>query len=232
MTTLTENQAAVATETETESTHPLRAAVIVATLAAEQAQAAYDNCEDPGAEDELMQASMLADEARDAARTALVNSDCPRQWKLREEGFEYDEITASSADEALQIAIDNCDRANYPDCEGTFFIDVRVDCEETGERDSTTVPLEPMEPDCADDEAHDWQSPHSLVGGLEENPGVHGNGGGVVITEVCRHCGCKRVTDTWAQNPSNGEQGLESVEYEENAFTAEELAEAFGGEGE
>lgn len=28
-----------------------------------------------------------------------------------------------------------------------------------------------------------------------------------------RHCGCYRITDTWAQNNENGVQGLESVEY-------------------
>ena len=44
--------------------------------------------------------------------------------------------------------------------------------------------------------------------------------------EVCRHCGCKRTTDTWAQNRETGEQGLREVSYEENAFTAEELASA------
>ena len=60
---------------------------------------------------------------------------------------------------------------------------------------------------------------------MAEDPGVHGHGGGVLITEVCRHCGCKRTTDTWAQNPETGVDGLRSVSYEEDAYTAEELAE-------
>lgn len=80
------------------------------------------------------------------------------------------------------------------------------------DHDQYTVTREPDECGCSGDE-HDWRSPLSVVGGIAENPGVWGNGGGVIITEVCRHCGCYRVTDTWAQRPDNGMQGLTSVEY-------------------
>jgi hypothetical protein len=52
-----------------------------------------------------------------------------------------------------------------------------------------------------------------LLGGLKESPGVVGHGGGVRITEVCRHCGVRRITDTWATNPCDGTQGYECVEY-------------------
>lgn len=76
-----------------------------------------------------------------------------------------------------------------------------------------TIEIAPTKPDCADGESHDWQSPYCVVGGLRENPGVSGHGGGVICTEVCRHCGCYQVTDTWAQNSATGEQGLRSVEY-------------------
>lgn len=85
--------------------------------------------------------------------------------------------------------------------------EIRVD-EETH-----TIAINPREPACADGHEHDWRSPHSVVGGIKDNPGVWGKGGGVVITEVCRHCGRYRDTDTWAQNPQTGEQGLCSVEY-------------------
>jgi hypothetical protein len=157
---------------------------------------------------------------------ALIGSDCPRQWALREEGYEYDEITADSAEEALEEARSNVDRSNYSESTGTLYINVRVDCEETGESDSATVTLDEDEPSCAKGYEHDWRSPIELVGGCKENPGVHGHGGGVIITEVCCICSCKRVTDTWAQNPDTGEQGLRSVSYEENAYTADELAQA------
>jgi hypothetical protein len=42
-----------------------------------------------------------------------------------------------------------------------------------------------------------------------------GHGGGVIIREVCAHCGKYRVTDTWAQRMDTGAQGLEAVEYRE-----------------
>jgi hypothetical protein len=75
-----------------------------------------------------------------------------------------------------------------------------------------TIAIHPDEPYCTESD-HDWHSPHKVVGGIKSNPGVQGHGGGVLITEVCVHCGCYRVMDTWAQNPETGEQGLESVEY-------------------
>jgi hypothetical protein len=78
--------------------------------------------------------------------------------------------------------------------------------------ESITVTIEPDEPDCTEGE-HDWQSPIEIVGGIKENPGCWGHGGGVIIEEVCLHCGCGRTTDTWAQNPETGEQGLDSVSY-------------------
>lgn len=78
-----------------------------------------------------------------------------------------------------------------------------------------TTEIAPDEPQCEDGREHDWRSPYDVVGGIEENPGVYGHGGGVIITEVCTHCGAYRVTDTWAQDMATGEQGLTSVEYRE-----------------
>jgi hypothetical protein len=80
--------------------------------------------------------------------------------------------------------------------------------------ESRTVAVHPPEPSC-DECEHEWCSPLSVVGGHRDNPGVFGHDGGVIIREVCRHCAAYRVTDTWAQNPATGEQGLESVTYEE-----------------
>jgi len=84
---------------------------------------------------------------------------------------------------------------------------------------TVTVAIDPPEPECCVGGAeHDWQSPHALVGGLEENPGVRANGGGVIVIECCMRCGCQRTTDTWAQDPSSGRQGLTSVSYELGAY--------------
>lgn len=82
------------------------------------------------------------------------------------------------------------------------------------DRDRHHITVNPNEPDCDGEHDHNWLSPYSLLGGLEENPGVWGHGGGVITKEACGHCGKYKVTDTWATNPENGEQGLHSVAYE------------------
>lgn len=89
------------------------------------------------------------------------------------------------------------------------------------DRDSYTIRVDPDEPECSDGEDHDWQSPLEIVGGIKENPGVWGHGGGVVIQEVCMRCGCGKLIDTWAQDPQNGRQGLTSVSYEPGKYTNE-----------
>jgi hypothetical protein len=81
--------------------------------------------------------------------------------------------------------------------------------------------MDPPEPDCADRHDHDWQSPYSILGGCKANPGVTGNGGGVIVREVCLYCGSERVTDTWAQNPADGTQGLRSVSYTADKYNGE-----------
>jgi hypothetical protein len=102
-----------------------------------------------------------------------------------------------------------------------------VECQTDDERH--TVEVEPAEPECEDGQAHDWQAPHEIVGGIEENPGVWGHGGGVYINQVCMHCGCGKTIDTWAQNRETGEQGLTSVSYEEGKYAEEVAARAEGG---
>lgn len=82
------------------------------------------------------------------------------------------------------------------------------------DRESHTIAIDPPEPECCAAE-HDWQSPHELLGGAKENPGVWGHGGGVIIRDCCADCGAYRVRDTWAQDPATGEQGLESLRYED-----------------
>lgn len=136
-------------------------------------------------------------------------------WALIEEGEEYCSDFRGTMEEALAEAVSNVDRTNYSEAEGTLWIDVEVLCEATGDSDSATVTLEPVAPDCADGHEHDWRSPQSVVGGCDENPGVWGHGGGIFATEVCRHCGTYRTTDTWAQRMDTGEQGLTSVSYRE-----------------
>lgn len=107
------------------------------------------------------------------------------------------------------------------DVKSTDWFDVRTwllgldedgDEVEVGEA-YVTVRIDPDEPRCIEGEEHDWQSPLEVVGGIEENPGVIGHGGGVICKRVCAKCGRYRLTDSWAQRSDTGEQGLDSVEY-------------------
>jgi hypothetical protein len=159
----------------------------------------------------------------DRAREHAVENDLPRTWFLSEEGHGYGEFVGTR-EEAIDEVQSNVERINYPDTTGTIWIDVMIRCEATDEEWSGSVTLDEPEPDCHPGYTHEWIAPHWLVGGIKENPGVWGNGGGVVIHEACRHCGCERVTDTWAQRPDTGEQGLTSVEYREGEY-AEALRE-------
>jgi hypothetical protein len=97
-------------------------------------------------------------------------------------------------------------------------VNSRGEIERVSQEDHT-IALHPEEPACEGGE-HVWHAPHSLLGGLKENPGVWGKGGGIISKEICRCCGCVKETDTWAQNPSTGEHGL-TVSYTEGEYADE-----------
>ena len=151
----------------------------------------------------------------------------PRNWHADDGNAEVG-YNCESGEEAAKKYVDD---GNWGDRSETSWIRVHVwreGVDAQGEivrvdESTETITLEAEEPQCTEDE-HDWQSPIAIVGGIEENPGVYGHGGGVTITEVCMHCGCKRVRDTWAQDPQTGEQGLESVEYESGRYANEVAA--------
>ena len=150
---------------------------------------------------------------------------------------------------ACEEARDWARGGNYGEVESTIWTEVYIDAavildededededdeeeeDEEGEEDApswvhvgtVTVSIDPEEPSCSE-ARHTWRSPYSILGGLKENPGVMGCGGGVIIEEVCMGCGCSRVVNTWAQNPENGEQGLTSTRYESGEYTDEVAA--------
>ena len=157
-------------------------------------------------------------------RAEIIEADEPREWSFSDDhsrDFARETLTRDEVGPALVAAINGGD---YGQDERTQWVPARATCAQTGERVDLRVTLDPPEPDCVDDKEHDWQSPVAIVGGIRENPGVWGNGGGALIVECCMHCGCSRTTDTWAQDPSTGEQGLTAVRYEPGAFR-EALAE-------
>lgn len=203
----------------------LRAAI----AAAETATEAYDDADSPETEtaeewlarlDTLRSAAEAADALVTELRAAVIEADEPREWSFSDgeaRDFERQTLPLADVKQALSSAIESGD---YGQHESTTWVDAYATCALTGERIDVTVTMGPDEPECTGAK-HDWQSPIEIVGGIKENPGVWGHGGGVIITECCMHCGCKRTTDTWAQRPDTGEQGLESVTYEPGAYAEE-----------
>lgn len=157
------------------------------------------------------------DERVRSARQALAASSEPREWELvYMDGSGYREtIITTSIEDVTRQARKSVLDGDWDRSGGTFWVRVSLCCALSGEADEITVAVEPQAPKCAAKAEHDWQSPHEVVGGIAENPGVHGHGGGVIIREVCRHCGAYRVTDTWAQDRTTGRQGLRGVRYED-----------------
>lgn len=126
-------------------------------------------------------------------------------------------------DEARQLLRDGDWSIGLAEHQRTIYPDAKILVEDAdGEReivDRVSVAIEPEPPKCEHDDGHDWQSPLEVVGGIEENPGCWGHGGGVIIREVCARCGRYRVTDTWDQ--SQGPDPVETVHYEDADDTSE-----------
>lgn len=115
-------------------------------------------------------------------------------------------LDATDEDGAVEEARDWA-REGWEPCEKTWWVHGALEKSEDGGetwshvRDLRTR-MDPDEPDCNEGEDH-----------IYEHTGLRGNGGGVVVHETCSRCGLVRVTDTWAQDPYNGVQGLRSVKY-------------------
>ena len=93
-----------------------------------------------------------------------------------------------------QFAEEQFDAELYRD-DSTTWVEIGAidaDTDEEVHREVRTV--DPHEPECRSEVGeHDWGSPHPVLGGRVEDPGVWGTGGGVRITEVCCHCGIYRT---------------------------------------
>lgn len=137
------------------------------------------------------------------------------RYTLFQDDYDYETSEFPNIEEALAHARAGVSAGDYDfgEGQGTLWVRVAAWSVEDGTLLRDTVTLDPPEPRCTKAE-HAWASPHSLLGGDPDNPGVTGHGGGAFIREVCRHCGTYRETDTWAQNPETGEEGLRSVCYE------------------
>lgn len=139
-----------------------------------------------------------------------------RMYDLFEAGEKYATVRARDAKHALEKAKARFDATNYTAmADATQWIDIEVRARsDANDTAMTTVQVDPPAPKCIPrGRKHTWESPIEVLGGLKENPGVWGHGAGVIRTEVCRHCGAYRKSDSWAQRMDTGEQGLNSVEY-------------------
>ena len=87
------------------------------------------------------------------------------------------------------------------------------------EVESGTVVIPATVPDCIHADGHDFIATMDVEGGLAENPGVQGNGGGVTIDTHCSRDGCAvtRHVNTWAQD-AHGEP------YKSTTYGKRELA--------
>jgi len=137
------------------------------------------------------------------------------RYRVQDDGYSED-FEADDDDAAVAFA-EEWLRSGDWDRSQTLFLKAEViELDDDGEYGETLghvrVTLLPEEPRCVSG-SHVWCSPYDLLGGLRENPGVFGHGGGVRIKEICKHCGLCKLTDTWATNPCDGTEGHEAVEY-------------------
>lgn len=159
----------------------------------------------------------------------MTETDTTTTYILRADGCDID-LSATTRGEARAEARKLL-REGHEDADETLWSRgylIPIGDGEEGEAELIRVQIDPAEPECLagaeragltdDGSQHRWRAPHSLVGGLKENPGVQGHGGGVIYVEVCTLCGCARTTDTWAQDPTDGTQGHTSVSYEEGEY--------------
>jgi len=141
-----------------------------------------------------------------------------KRYLVKDDTGEIYDIEAETIDEAIDEMHLWMEDVYFDRSDGTVFYSASLyEVDENGEiigfsLYDETMELHPDEPACTDGD-HDWQKPYELLGGLTENPGVWGKGGGIVYTEVCKKCGLYRTIDTWAQNRDTGEQGLTSISY-------------------
>lgn len=114
-----------------------------------------------------------------------------------EDGSDVEYVAATALQAAKLFADDE-----VGDIDRTHFVNVLIaPADDLDAAEWYKVQVDPAEPDC-DDVDHAWQ----------DGP-VRGNGGGVVYTDTCAHCGCRRHVDTWGADPFDGTQGYRIVRY-------------------
>src|SRR5690606_20836104 len=84
----------------------------------------------------------------------------------------------------------------------------------------------------SEDGAHRWGSPHELVGGIKENPGVWGGPGcSIRSTSVCLHCGLaymRRSNSQGCNTEYDHDEERYSASEDDGAVSVDELAKHHG----
>lgn len=144
------------------------------------------------------------------------------EYPVREESGAQTVVKAYSLDEAIEQAEEWVSEGAYDVETKTFYVPAWV-TDTDGEEHEIKIRFDPEEPECSGEypDVHDWSDDYELVGGIRENPGVWGHGGGIIIVVQCKICGMRRKTDTWGQG-ENGEQGVEIISYEAKQNDEEE----------
>jgi hypothetical protein len=181
------------------------------------AQRALDVAEYDALNEALYQECLYA---RDKLRAEWLDSDEEREYELTDGNGQW-RITSRPSTLAADVEVSVLD-GDWEDGDtwwwhGASWVIDPVTGEQIDDNviEDHTVEVPAKEPKCRKGREHNWRSPLSVVGGIEENPGCYGHGGGTVSAEVCAYCGVYKYTDTWAQDRTNGQQGLHAVNYED-----------------
>lgn len=124
-----------------------------------------------------------------------------KRYEMREDSGASEIIESDSIEQALDIARDWAADGDYDErCMVRVYVtEIDDNGEPVGDDASDEVEAgpEPKAPPCTDggtdDDDHDWQTPHGLVGGISENPGVWSTGGtSMSFAYVCARCGARK----------------------------------------
>ena len=184
---------------------PLAFRLLRAEVICEEYARLYNECDCAGHATKCpkLEAYERAERIVEITRIERRDSDEPREYQVRDDNGAW-EITStpSTLDADVEESVRDGD---WGDDTGSWVWTGRSSCEATGEEDSHHVTFEAEGARCDHDDGHDWRSPHSVLGGLSENPGVWGgSNGGTTSREVCGHCGLYRTYQSHATNRSDG----------------------------
>ncbi len=137
------------------------------------------------------------------------------RWTVWDSQGIQESIEAATAEEAAEEYRDLGDW--NLDAEGAHAFVLNLWVIPEGSEDSPeqfSFVMEPPIPECTGG-SHRFVSPHNLVGGCVENPGVFGGPhGGITTHSVCAHCGLERTHQSRGSLPGGGGRNFPVNQYE------------------